>query len=48
MGGGMEADFRALFIRTNPSEPPMYILPSLATNTGLAKKSLGNTPSISL
>ena len=38
MGGGMEADFRALFIRTNPSEPPMYILPSLATNAGLAKK----------
>ena len=42
MGGGAEAGFKALLIRTNPSEPPMYMLPSLATNAGLAKKSLGN------
>jgi len=48
MGGGAEAGFKALLIRTNPSEPPMYMLPSLATNAGLAKKSLGNMPSISL
>lgn len=46
MGGGAEAGFKALLIRTNPSEPPMYMLPSLATNAGLAKKSLGNMPSI--
>ena len=44
MGGGAEAGFKALLIRTNPSEPPMYMLPSLATNAGLAKKSLALIP----
>ena len=48
MGGGAEAGFKALLIRTNHSEPPIYMLPSLATNAGLTKKSLGNMPSISL